>query len=291
MVCTGLVLTLGMLSWRPEWIVLVAPGVRVTSAYCSRWKAATDERILLSQGAAAQRIGAGSKLLRTDAKLELWQTPHGEYWIPGGSSTVLFTLLAQQERLIYGLVPKGGTVIDCGAHVGVFTKAALAKEAAKVIAVEPAPEALECFRRNLKSEIADGRVVIVPKGIWDKDGELTFFLNGNGDAADSFVTHGDSSKKTIVPVTTLDTIMAEQQLTSVALVKMDVKGATSRALTGGKLMIAKYHPHLALATEEPPEDPASLTAQVDQFKSGYKAICGPCFLIEKEVRTDVMFYQ
>ncbi|MGC4051179.1 MAG: FkbM family methyltransferase [Paludibaculum sp.] len=289
--CAGVVLTLGALSWRPEWIVLVAPGVRVSSTYCSRWKAAGDERILLAQGAAAQRIGAGSSMLRTDGKLELWRTPQGEFWIPGGSSTVLFTLLAQQERMIYGTVPKGGTVIDCGAHVGVFTKAALARQAAHVVAVEPAPDALECFRRNLKAEIADGRVAIVPKGIWDKDGELTFFLNGNGDAADSFVTHGDGSKKTVVPVTTLDTILAEQKLSSVELVKMDVKGATSRALAGGKVLIARFHPHLALATEEPPEDPASLTAQVQEFKAGYTAICGPCFLIEKEVRTDVMFYQ
>ena len=77
--------------------------------------------------------------------------------------------LAEQKRNIYGTgIRRGDIVLDAGANVGVFTRKALWAGASKVIAIEPAPENLECLRRNFAAEIADGRVVVYPKGVWDK---------------------------------------------------------------------------------------------------------------------------
>jgi predicted RNA methylase len=93
------------------------------------------------------------------AGLHLWETPRGRYWIPQGSDDVLLILLSQQESRIYGFdqetsVRNGDIVVDCGAHIGVFTREALSLGAKLVIAVEPAPENLECLRRNFATEIA-----------------------------------------------------------------------------------------------------------------------------------------
>ena len=52
----------------------------------------------------------------------------------------------------------GDVVMDCGANFGVYTKYALSKGAAWVIAIELAPEDIECLRRNLRKEVPpDGR--------------------------------------------------------------------------------------------------------------------------------------
>jgi FkbM family methyltransferase len=69
-------------------------------------------------------------------------------------------------------VRPGDIVIDCGAHVGVFTHTALARGASQVVAVEPEPSNLECLRRNFATEIATGRVIVVGVGVWDSPGIL-----------------------------------------------------------------------------------------------------------------------
>ena len=74
---------------------------------------------------------------------------------------------------IYGTgargVQPGDVVLDCGANIGIFSKTALASGARLVVAVEPAPDTLECLRRNLGREIAERRVIVYPKGVWDHD--------------------------------------------------------------------------------------------------------------------------
>ena len=56
--------------------------------------------------------------------------------------------------------------------MGLYAKTALASGAKLVVAIEPAPENIECLRRNLAQEIAAGRVIVYPKGVWDKDDTL-----------------------------------------------------------------------------------------------------------------------
>ena len=75
----------------------------------------------------------------------------------------------------------GDTVVDCGAHVGLFTKLALKQGADRVVAIEPDPANVACLESNLGPEIAEGRVVVVKAGLWNKKTRLTFHesLDGN----------------------------------------------------------------------------------------------------------------
>ena len=66
-----------------------------------------------------------------------------------------------------------GTSYDCGAHVAVT---ALKRGAKLVVAIEPAPENIECLRRNFSTEIEKGKVIIYPKGVWNKDDFLPMHL-------------------------------------------------------------------------------------------------------------------
>src|SRR5258708_27395613 len=129
-------------------------------------------------------------------------------------------------------VHPGDVVLDCGAHVGVFTSKALELGASKVISIEPDPTNIECLRRNFAPEIREGRVVIVPKAVWSKEGTMTMMLGVNGDTGrNSLVTHQDGGSIQ-VPLTTLDKIVEELSVDKVNFIKMDIERSEHEALRG-----------------------------------------------------------
>src|SRR5258705_4175296 len=140
---------------------ILAGKVNDTSPYCTMGKAISDAQLRIQQDQDAKTLRAASKKVKTENGLDLWETPQGKWWLPSGSDEILFVLLAQQDRNIYGTAETGGVrsgdvVFDCGAHVGTYARKALNAGASKVIAIEPSPEAVESLRRNLEPEIASG---------------------------------------------------------------------------------------------------------------------------------------
>jgi len=238
----------------------------------------------------------GSKLVGKDPGYHLWQTPMGRWWIPQGDDWMLPFNLAEQKRNIYGTGPRavkaGDIVLDCGANVGVYTRVALDAGAAKVIAIEPAPENVESLRRNFKDEIAAGRVVIVPKGVWDKDDFLTLKVDPHNTAADTFVMELKDGQAGIkVPLTTIDKLVAELHLPRVDYIKMDIEGAEQRALRGGAATLRQFHPRLALSAYHVPDDPVMIPELVRQAWPGYTMECGPCAEANGRIRPDVLYFR
>ena len=238
----------------------------------------------------------GSKLLETDpAGYQLWDTPLGRYWIPAGSRWVLPYNLAEQKRHIYGnnqqSARAGDVVLDCGANVGVTVRVWLAAGAKQVVAIEPAPENIECLRRNFKDEIAAGRVMIYPKGVWDKDDILPMQIDPNNSAADSFLIHREGGTEVRgIPLTTIDKLVSELKLERVDFIKMDIEGAEPRAIVGGRETIAKYHPRMALCTYHAPDHPKKVPELVRAVWPGYTVECGPCAEANRAVRPDVLYF-
>jgi FkbM family methyltransferase len=238
----------------------------------------------------------GSKLLDTDpAGYQLWDTPLGRYWIPAGSRWVLPFNLAEQKRRIYGndqqSARAGDIVLDCGANVGVTVRVWLAAGAKQVVAIEPAPENIECLRRNFKDEIAAGHVIIYPKGVWDKDDIMPMQIDPSNSAADSFLIHRQGGTEVRgIPLTTIDKLVAELKLERVDFIKMDIEGAEPRAIIGGRETIAKYHPRMALCTYHAPDHPKRIPDLVRAAWPGYMVECGPCAEANHAVRPDVLYF-
>jgi FkbM family methyltransferase len=243
------------------------------------------------------RILAASRLLTTDpAGYHLWETPKGRWWVPEGDDFVLPFNLAEQERKIYGTgerdVQPGDIVLDCGANIGVTVRPALERGAKLVVAIEPAPENIESLRRNFKDEIAAGKVVIVEKGVWDKDDVLELKRDPTNTAADSFVMLKDGSHGIKVPLTTIDKLVAELKLPRVDYIKMDIEGAEQRALAGGAGTIARFHPRLSLSAYHVPSDPVKIPEIVKAAWPGYTMECGPCAETEDHrIRPDVLYFR
>jgi FkbM family methyltransferase len=249
------------------------------------------------------------KIIETDAALgiERVQTRGRAFWVKAGGDEMngkdLIAYLLGEHRWVTKENPElqvkpGDIVVDCGAHVGIFTDKALKLGAAKVISVEIDPINIECLRRNFKQEIAEGRVVVVTKGVWSKDGTMPFTVAKTNSGMGSLVT--DSGSETIissgsetiqVPITTLDKIVAELNVPKVNYIKMDIEGAEREALAGAAGTLAKFKPILMLDAYHRPDDPQVLPRVVLGANAGYQERCGPCEMLQKDFRPHIVYFR
>lgn len=226
-----------------------------------------------------------ARKIDTDAAngLDLIETPERKFWIKSAGKKfdgigLVSYLLAEHAWIrktnTKPMIHKGDVVIDCGGHVGVFTHTALAQGAAKVSAVEPDPGNIVAFKRNFEKEIGDGRVVRVMKGVWKEETTLELYELEDNSGVNSVVWK--KGKKFTIDVTTLDKVVADQGLTHVDVIKMDIEGAEREALRGGLKTIGMMRPSILLDAYHLPDDPDVLPAILREAHPNYKLTCGPC---------------
>jgi FkbM family methyltransferase len=253
------------------------------------------EHVRLLTEAKDRILAASREVQRDPSGYHLWETPKGRYWMPAGNDYVLPFNLAEQERKIYGTgieaVKAGDIVLDCGANLGVYTREALDAGAALVVAIEPAPQNVECLRRNFAPEIAARKVILYPKGVWDKDDVLALQVDPENSAADSVVIRREGAHEGAkVPLTTIDKLVQELNLPRVDYIKMDIEGAEQRALAGARDTLIRFHPRLAISAYHNPADPERIPVLVQEAWSGYRMKCGYCAEANWKIRPDVLFF-
>jgi len=289
------VVVMGLMLWLYPQSIPAALALAGRESMCPLedvWKGG-DLRIRLNQEIESIR-GQSRKVEDDPEGYELWETPEGRWWIPAGSESSLPVLLAQQAVNQYGdgerTVQPGYVVLDGGAHIGIWVREALDRGAELVVAIEPAPVNLECLRRNLAEEIADGRVIVYPKGIWHEVSELPLFEDPENSAADSFVSHSENVEATkTLPLVPIDLLVEELGLERVDLIKMDIKGAVTRALEGAQATLAKDEPKLIIATEEEDDNPYKVVAALEEIHPGYQVNCSGCSIVgDWELWPDVL---
>ena len=181
-------------------------------------------------------------------------------------------------------------VLDCGASAGTFTRAALRHGAKLVVAIEPAPWALECLRRNLRDEIQSGRVILYPKGVWDQDDTLQINIPaGMASTAATVSLPLPGGVTAAVPLTTIDQLAADLRLDRVDFIKMDIEGAEPNALRGAIRTVRQFHPRMAISLEHRKTDPADIPTLTHQLWPGYRTECGPCANMNGHLQPVVMF--
>jgi len=243
-------------------------------------------------------MGAESRIVERDsAGFELVNTSRGEYWTSRHEPLIGF-LLAEQETQIYGDhvhgVHPGDIVLDCGANIGVFTRSALFRGAKLVVAIEPSPANVESLRRTFAREIAEGRVIVYPKGVWDKVDSLDLTVSEGGTMSGGSVVLAPGEHMTgrvKVPLTTIDLMVEELKLPRVDFIKMDIEGAEKNAIRGGAETIRKFHPRMALSTEHLPDDPVAIPRTVRAIRSDYRIEPNNCQDKFSSIESDVLLFQ
>ncbi|MGI6245360.1 MAG: FkbM family methyltransferase [Pseudochelatococcus sp.] len=150
------------------------------------------------------------------------------------------------------LKPTAETVyVDCGAYDGdtlkLFLKAA-DEGYHKIFAFEPDPAMQRSL--NAVSDSENGKIRIIPKGVSNSDGTLSFRTNGvysNIVGADA----ADEEDLISIPVTKLDSLLLNED---VSIVKMDIEGGEYEALQGAAQLIQKFRPKLAICLYHKVED-------------------------------------
>jgi FkbM family methyltransferase len=268
--------------------------VKGRAGTCTPLQALRSRNSSLKQVVYTNQIREGSRVVREENGFRQWQTPRGAFWIPANSETAMEYDLGEQARQIYGGdekgVKPGDVVLDCGANVGVFTREALSRGARMVIAIEPGPENVECLRRNFPSEIAMGKVVVYPKGVWDRDDMLSLSVDPKNSARDSFLGLGPGTTSVQVPLTTIDKLVPELKLPRVDFIKMDIEGAEQKALNGGRATIVKYQPRMAVCVYHQRKDPVEIPRLVKQIRPGYRTDCGCMLYDTDDVQPQVAFF-
>jgi len=202
-----------------------------------------------------QKDGAGG--------LELWQTMFGKMWIPGPGMYVIKHLQWEQKvQRVYDHpqvhVRPGDVVIDCGAHIGGFTRTALDDGARVVIAMEPEIANIKAFRRNFAAELKSGSVQLIEEGVWNTDGKLSLHISDVGDSHSAVVKQA-SGKEEVILVTKIDTLVKSLKLSHVDFIKMDIEGAEQKALAGASEVLRKWKPRLAISSYHLKGDPAAIS--------------------------------
>lgn len=217
------------------------------------------------------QLGRQGRTLRREGDLVLLQSPHGEWWVPAGSEKGFYLEAAEQQRDLYRtatLLRPNDVVLDCGANVGIFARTALAR-GARVIAIEPVPLNLAALKRNLATEIAQGRVVVYEKGVWDRDDVLPMNIDRSSQQSNSFV-RGVTGDVAHLPLTTIDRVVDELRLERVDFIKMDIEGAERRALHGAKRTLKRFRPRLAICAYHLSDDPVEIPKAVAESGQDYQ---------------------
>jgi FkbM family methyltransferase len=149
----------------------------------------------------------------------------------------------KKER--YYQAKQADVVAEMGAYQGFYTMY-LSEKVGKygnVVAIEPFEENLFLLRKNvLNNELSN--VKIVSRGVWKEKTELTFFRKEEDLQSASITLAGENKNKIIVPVDSLDNILAENDINEVNFMIIQLNGAEKEALLGMK----KYKPlNIAIA--------------------------------------------
>ena len=232
-----------------------------------------------------------------DGSLILTNTSLGRFWMPA-SDTPAATIcqeLAEEEYGLYGKgewgVQPGDVVLDCGAHIGTFTRAALARGARQVVAIEPLPIAQECLRRNLSAEMAAGRVVLCPKGVWDRESTLELKLERGNTGASSVVLDRGGGSAVTVPLTTIDKLVRDLRLERVDFIKMDIEGAEVPALIGARETLRRFRPRLAIAVYHREGDLVGVQQAVLEAAQGWAVRGSMCLENYDRIRPQVLLFR
>jgi len=148
------------------------------------------------------------------------------------------------------IVPSGATVIDVGANIGAHTLplADCVSATGRVIAVEPTRYAFERLRQHidLNPALAPRVIAIQAMLMGSRDAALADAIESSWPLAptsDTHSGHGGLAKATTgAAVTTLDAVVADQRLTRVDLIKLDVDGYEVEVLRGARNTLARFAP-------------------------------------------------
>jgi FkbM family methyltransferase len=166
------------------------------------------------------------------------------------SPSVAFGIYENYEQDIFRSFCKpGAIVVDVGANVGLYTLIAASRvgKNGKVIAIEPHPESYRYLQKTIElNGLNSVRSFNVALG--DRRRKIDLFLTDENKADSRIYDATGQRQKITAEMIDLDHLLAENEITAVHVIKMDIQGAESVALRGMLKTLAQ-NPQVAIFTE------------------------------------------
>ncbi|PYQ75680.1 MAG: hypothetical protein DMG01_18435 [Acidobacteria bacterium] len=193
--------------------------------------------------------------LLPNAALPLRVSP-GLWWIAESDavSDMLFegTFEKAERALLLDLLRPGMTVLDIGAHAGLYTMTAakLVGACGRVVAFEPSSRERARLERHLRLNRIDN-VTIEPIALGAVEGEVDLYVvDGRQTGCNSLrPPPGESVRAVRAPMSRLDDYAVRGRLPRVDFVKIDVEGGERDVLRGGEQLFRRDRPVLMCEIE------------------------------------------
>lgn len=184
------------------------------------------------------------------------------------------------------LMQPGMVVVDCGAHIGLYSliAAKLVGKEGKVYSFEPETTNFQLLQKNIATNKYEKIITAVQKAVADKPGEVKLFLGQSGqDSGETsmYATSGTGRKTVSVEALTLDDFFKSEGWPAVKLMKMDIEGAEKAALEGMK-QLAKNNSDLKLIIEFNPDSQATAGVSNEEFFYTLKKLGFKKYLVLKD---------
>lgn len=130
-----------------------------------------------------------------------------------------------------GAIGEGGTFIDIGANIGYYALSAACLGAARILAVEPNPNALERLAFNISANDCDDRITALPVALGETAGQATLFIPEQGDMGGGRISDRlIEGRQVTVTVQPLAAVLDEQAVDRIDALKIDVEGMEDAVL-------------------------------------------------------------
>jgi FkbM family methyltransferase len=171
--------------------------------------------------------------------------PYGAWWLAEKGALdheLMYNGFEETEmRFVQRLLRPGMTVLDIGAHHGLYTllSAKRVGRRGRVIAFEPSPRECRRLAKHVRVNRC-GNVEVEACAVGDRQGEAELFM------VDGFRDWGNSlrppavpepTRQVRVPVRRLDDVLAERGIERVDFIKLDAEGGELGALEGAKRLL------------------------------------------------------
>ncbi len=164
---------------------------------------------------------------------------------------------------------KGDWVIDAGANIGVFSLHAAIQigPTGKVFSFEPIREARDIIDVSASFNKMSSVIKTMPQALGNKTGTIEFKFQIDSAGGSSPVSTGEG---VVVPVTTIDTVVASEKIPKIDFIKMDIEGAECDALRGAAETIRRFKPRLAICTYHDPRHPKEIQDIILGIRPDYR---------------------
>jgi FkbM family methyltransferase len=203
------------------------------------------------------------------------------------------TYQSKVTRLLKRFLREGDTFIDVGANVGYVSAfgLGLVGKTGQVHAFEPVPRYFDLLRR-VEQDNPSFRLHINGTALGDKPGVATIAVTklpnmGWNTMVPDFMNERDVAETVEVPVTTLDTYLAEKQIRRVRLVKIDTEGYEFPVLRGFVRTLREMEEPPILIVEIAPGAAAKLGVTRDDLPRFMRELDYECLDVDLTARVEV----